>query len=299
MTGPAIPVGFIRGETIPEAWEKALVWVWENGADVRTEYDRKKDDGTYLDPPSKDATVMVEVADPFKEPRIHKNLPGGPQELEVYRQEVVEGIHDHWIDPENEKWTYTYHERLFAYSPTDDLGRSSAPRPFGPVDQVEYIVEKLSRTMHSRRAQAVTWMPTADPKTYDPPCLQRIWCRILRDADGTAVLNMNTHWRSRDLYKAWFMNVYALTDLQRLIAERISERTGERVVCGRYVDISDSLHIYGAYFGEFEPEYRKIKANPDYRERAWDSSHPAFAMMTEETRKKLAEDPDFMKRGGG
>ena len=30
------------------------------------------------------------------------------------RQEVVNGIHDHWIDPAAGKWTYTYHERLFA-----------------------------------------------------------------------------------------------------------------------------------------------------------------------------------------
>ena len=40
---------------------------------------------------------------------------------------------------------------------------------------------------------------------------------------GDLVFNMNTHWRSRDLYKAWFENVIALTTLMRKIAERISD----------------------------------------------------------------------------
>jgi thymidylate synthase len=103
---------------------------------------------------------------------------------------------------------------------------------------------------------------------------------------------MNTHWRSRDLYKAWFMNVYALTDLQRVISERISERIGKPVRVGRYVDISDSLHIYGSYFEEAAVEVEKMRQSA-FTERAWESGHPAFAMMTQEAREKLAEDPDF------
>ena len=64
------------------------------------------------------------------------------------------------------------------------------------------------------------------------------------------MLNLNTHWRSRDGYKAWFMNAFALTDLQRIVAEEISEKLGDEVSVGRYVDISDSFHIYGSYFDE-------------------------------------------------
>jgi thymidylate synthase len=297
-----LPVLSIVAKSLPEAWEKALLAVWDKGLEIKTQYDRPGD------PPSKDATVMVAVTSPFAEPRIHKNFPGGPEELEAYRQEVVDGIHDHWIDPAAGKWTYTYHQRLFAYSPVEDIRNPKAKKPFKAVNQVQYIIDALSKVTHTRRAQAITWMPTADPATDDPPCLQRIWCRLVADeADpsrrgraeaGGFILNMNTHWRSRDLYKAWFMNVYALTDLQRTIAERISKKIDKPVAVGRYVDISDSLHIYGSYFGDVRREVEKMRASP-FTERAWDSSHPAFMMMTTEAKDKLAKDPDWFAKAKG
>ena len=281
-----IPVIFITADCLPEAWEKAVLAVWDKGLEIRTQYDKP------TDAPSKDATVMVTIANPLAEPRIHKNFPGGPAELEAYRQEVVGGIHDHWIDPAAGKWTYTYHERLFSYCPVEDIRDADSPKPLREVDQIQYIIDCLSQAGHSRRAQAITWMPTADPQTDDPPCLQRIWCRLVAGEDGQLWLNMNTHWRSRDLYKAWFMNVYAFTDLQRIIAEGISEQTGKQVAVGRYVDISDSLHIYGSYFDDVAAEVEKMRQSP-FTERAWESTHPAFEMMTTETREKLAKDPDW------
>jgi thymidylate synthase len=141
-------------------------------------------------------------------------------------------------------------------------------------------------------------MPTADPATDDPPCLQRIWCRLVADNAGGYVLNMNTHWRSRDLYKAWFMNVYALTDLQRTIAGKISEKINKPVAVGRYVDISDSLHIYGSYFNDVVREIEKMR-NSSFTGRAWESTHPAFMMMTDDAREKLTKDPDWFAKARG
>jgi thymidylate synthase len=305
-----VPVISITAGCLPEAWEKAVLAVWDNGIEIKTQYDRPED------PPSKDATVMVTVANPFAEPRIHKNFPGGPEELEAYRQEVVDGIHDHWIDAAAGKWTYTYHERLFAYSPVEDIRNPNARKPFKKVNQIQYIIDALSKVTHTRRAQAITWMPTADPATDDPPCLQRIWCRLVSDPAsdsakatpdrspigcaeaGGYVLDMNTHWRSRDLYKAWFMNVYALTDLQRTIAKRISEKINKPVSVGRYVDISDSLHIYGSYFGDVSREVEKMRDGL-FSRRAWESTHPVFEMMTTEAREELAKDPDWFAKAKG
>jgi len=283
-----IPVLAVSGETIPEAWEKAVLAVYDEGVEIKTEYDKPGD------PPSLDATGIVVVENPFREPRIHKNFPGGPTDLEVYRQEVIEGIHDHWINPKEGKWTYTYHQRLRAYKAVEDLTNPDESG-FAPRDQIEWMCQKLSRSPISRRAQATTWIPHADPDTDDPPCLQRVWARILLNEEGEKVLNLNTHWRSRDLYRAWFMNVFAITDLQRLMAERISELAGEEIKVGRYVDISDSLHIYGSYRNEeLEAEIRKMRTSP-YTERAWDSS--ILELMFQETRENLARDPDYYAKG--
>ncbi len=285
-----IPVLSVAGENLPEAWEKAVLAVWDHGARVKTEYDKPED------PASHDATVMVEVRRPMGEPRIHKNFPGGPTELEVYRQEVVDGIHDHWINPAEGKWTYTYHQRLFAYRPLSDLREPASGPQFPPLNQIALMVQKLADVPYSRRAQAITWIPHCDPGTDDPPCLQRVWARLLHADDGWR-LNLNTHWRSRDLLKAWFMNVFALTDLQRKMAERLADMLGEPVACGRYVDVCDSLHIYGSYIDEgLRAEVEKMRASP-YTERAWNSD--MLEPMFDEARSKLAEDPDHYAKGRG
>ncbi|MHC4646806.1 MAG: thymidylate synthase [Planctomycetota bacterium] len=292
MSTGLIPVITVAADCLPQAWEKAVLAVWDKGLEVKTQYDKPKD------MPSKDATVIVTITDPFAEPRIHKNFPGGPAELEAYRQEVIYGIHDNWIDPAGGKWTYTYHQRLFAYCPVTHINEADSIGPFETVDQIQYIIDCLSQAGHSRRAQATTWIPAADSKTEHPPCLQRIWCRLVPDEAGQLSLNMNTHWRSRDLYRAWFMNVYALTDLQRIIACKISEKTDRPVTVGRYVDISDSLHLYGSYLDEIAAEVGKMRKSP-FAERAWETTHPAFEMMTQEAREKLARDPDWYARARG
>lgn len=246
-----IPVIKVEGRTLPEAWEKAVMATWEDGLSIMTEYDKPGD------PMSKDCTMIMVVDEPMKEPRIHRAFPGGLEDLEVYRQEVVDGIHDHWIKPEEGKWTYTYHQRMTAY-PIEGVA----------IDQIRYIIDKLSRTPYSRRAQGITWNPKTDPVTDDPPCLQRIWCRLVRLGEAHYALNMNTHWRSRDAFKASFMNIFALTDLQRVMAEKISEGLGARVSVGRYVDISDSFHIYGSYHEEFK-KFQKMVSARSFEERTW------------------------------
>ena len=266
-----IPVLKVDEDTIPRAYESAIKEVWEKGVSIRTEYDRPKD------PPSKDATVIITVLNPFGQPRFHRSFADGLGGLAEYVMEVVHGAHDYWVKPVEEilkgqesadtRWTYTYHGRLFEYRIEDKV-----------VNQVGYMVDKLCETGHTRRAQAITWNPKLDPATDDPPCLQRIWGRLAEDGQGGYIFNLNSHWRSRDLFKAWFENVIALTTLMRKIAEAVAGKTGKRVKLGRYVDISDSLHIYGSYFREIEgdPEkgiksfFEKLESR-SFEERTWDS----------------------------
>ncbi len=235
-----LPVVQVTAKTLPEAWEKAVLQAWEQGARIATQYDK------LTDPPSRDAIVVIAITDPMSEPRIHRAFPGGIVELEAYRQEVVDGIHDHWVDPAAGKWEYTYHERLAAYS---------VPGLDEPVDQIEYVINALAEAPHTRRAQAITWKPWEDAGIHDPSCLQRMWFRVFDDE-----LALNVHMRSNDAFKAAFMNMYAFTDLQRLVAEEVSKRLGRTIKVGQYTHIADSFHIYGAYFEEFEGFLKTIEA---------------------------------------
>ena len=110
-----LPVILVEKDTLPEAWEESVIRTWQEGSSIKTEYDKASD------PPSRDCTMIMVVRQPFKEPRIHRAFPGGLGDLEVYRQEVVDGIHDSWIAPEEGKWTYTYHQRLFSYAAEGEI----------------------------------------------------------------------------------------------------------------------------------------------------------------------------------
>ncbi len=237
---------YVEGKTIAEVWEKSVMLLWEKGVSAPTEYDQPQD------PQSRDATMVMVVHEPFSEPRIHLGFPGGIEDLEKYKHEVVFGVHDHWIKPEEGKWTYTYHQRLFSYPAQDKT-----------INQIEYIIEKLSQTFYSRRAQAITWVPSYDPQTDDPPCLQRIWCRLFVE-NGKTYLRMNTHWRSRDAYRAAYMNLFGLTELQKFIADEISKKTGKEILVGPYVDITDSYHIYGCNFDDFKNRFLKIMSEREF-----------------------------------
>lgn len=221
----------ICGDTLPEVWEAAVIETWKGGSEFKTQYDKEGD------PSSKDCLAMLVIQNPMQEFRIHKAIPAGLDDLEIYRQEVLYGVHDNWIDPEHGAWQYSYHERLFNY--TNASGDS--------IDQINQIIEKLSEVSYTRRAQAITWNPFKDNFCNEAACLQRIMCRIEDDK-----LQMNISMRSNDAFKASFMNMYAFTELQKYIANQISIKTGKEIGVGRYTHMADSFHIYGSYFGEFE-----------------------------------------------
>jgi thymidylate synthase len=237
-----IPVLMAEGDCIARAWENALVLLYNSGCDIKTQYDKPDD------PPSKDATMIVTIHDPLAEPMIHRDFPGGFEELEEYAMEVCEGIKDHCVrdlnDPSDTRWEYTYHQRLFGYT---------APT-LAPVDQIEHICRQLADTPYTRRAQAITWKVWEDNSCYDPACLQSIWCRIIHDG-GRPVLNMNVRFRSNDAYKAAFMNMFALTRLQARIAARVGELAGQTIGLGRYCHVADSFHIYGSNQAEFKARF--------------------------------------------
>jgi thymidylate synthase len=255
MTG--IPILSARGTGIAQAWENALVELHRGGCRMQTQYDKPGD------PPSIDATMLVTIEDPLAEPMIHKDFPGGLEDLQEYVMEVLDGIKNHLVrdrdDPTDTRWEYTYNERLFAFR---------VPGIAAPFDQIETMARKLAEAPHTRRAQAVTWKVWEDNDCYDPACLQSIWCRLSEDA-GSLVLNTNVRFRSNDAYKAAFMNMFALVQLQQRLAERITALAGRSVRVGRYLHLADSFHLYGAYFREFSERFLPNLERRSFAERVF------------------------------
>ena len=279
----SIPVLKVEGNTIPEAWEKSLIELYTFGTNLKTQYDKEGD------PPSKDCTMIIVVRYPLDEPMIHRAFPGGLEDLEEYRQEVVDGIKDHWIrdhnDPNDQRWDYTYHERLTNYRA--NIVEKDGKMMVGGHDQLETVIEQLAECPYTRRAQAVTWKVWCDPDQHDPPCLQRLWFRIMETKDDRLVLNMNTYFRSRDAYDAAFMNIFAFVHLMKNIAERVSEVIGKEVKVGRYTDISDSYHIYGSRIQNFKDSFLKRYRDFTFEDRTWTTelAQPIF----DEAKPKIIE----------
>jgi len=148
----------IIDETLPMAWEKAVMACWEQGERFPTQYDKPND------PHSRDVVAMIHVRRPLAEPRIHRAFPGGLADLEKYRAEVLYGVHDHWIDPAAGKWEYTYHQRLFEYDVPAGNGQKVR------FNQIDRCVEMLRECGYTRRAQAVTWKVWEDMGIADPAC---------------------------------------------------------------------------------------------------------------------------------
>lgn len=255
----SIPVLFVEGANLPEAWEKSLISLNEKGCSIKTEYDKPED------PPSKDCSMTIVVEDPLAEPMIHMDMPGGLEELQEYVLEVTEGIKDHLIrndgDPSDTRWEYTYHQRLFDYQVPWGEGM-----PFS-YNQISIMTHKLADTPHTRRAQAITWKVWEDNSCYDPACLQSIWARLIKGDDGIWYLNGNVRFRSNDAYKAAFMNMYAMVQLLKKMAENIATITGYTVKLGRYVHQADSYHLYGSYFRDFEDRFIKMLSNRTFEGR--------------------------------
>lgn len=241
-----IPVLHVSDKSLAGAYEKALLSLYRNGLPMRTQYDRADD------PPSIDCTMNITIEDPWSDPMIHKAFPGGIDDLREYVMEL-QGVKDHWMksmnDPEDTRWEYTYHWRLHDYGTWKERavgkGKQETVGPFR-INQIDAVIDKLSKQPFTRQAQMITWMPNIDLTCYDPPCLQSLLYRIVEDDEGIWYLNCNARFRSNDAWGANFMNMFGINLFNReIIAQGIAERVVKRVELGRLNWHADSYHIYG------------------------------------------------------
>ncbi len=123
---------FISKKTVRDAWLSAVAQVLYNGDDIRTEYDKKED------LPSKDATVLIEIENPMSNPisrkdKVMKINSKYGNSFEVYGcmadtyligsiqsgyiEEIMEGVNDHYLWDSDTSFPYSYHDRIFNYTP--------------------------------------------------------------------------------------------------------------------------------------------------------------------------------------
>ena len=58
-----LPAFHVEANSIPEAYYGALRAVHFGGRTLRTQYDRRNSDGSFIDPPGKDARVSIYIRD--------------------------------------------------------------------------------------------------------------------------------------------------------------------------------------------------------------------------------------------
>ncbi len=239
-----IPVISVEGLSLAQAYEQALVGLYEKGTRFRTQYDKPED------PLSLDCTMNITILEPESDPVIHMAFPGGIEDLKEYVLEL-KGFKDHWVKNMNDnadtRWEYTYHGRLEKYGIWKELmDGSSVEKGHFKINQIERVIDKLSEQPFTRQAQMITWMPNMDTDCYDPPCLQSLWYRILEDENGTYWLNCNVRFRSNDAWGASFMNMFGFIQFNReIIAKGIADKTHKNVKLARMNWHADSYHIYG------------------------------------------------------
>lgn len=265
-----IPVLYVRGSSIAEAWENSIEELYKNGIRIKTQYDKPED------PPSIDSTMIITIDNPLSEPMIHKEMPCGLEDLKEYTMEVCDGIKDHLVrdqkDPNDKRWQYTYHQRMFSYNyigidtvSGGNDGRSDVPEQ-RTINQIDLMCKKIAECPYTRRAQAVTWKVWEDNECDDPACWQSLWGRCIED-NGELWLNTNIRFRSNDAFKAAQLNMFAIIQLIKIMAERISVLSGKKVNVGRYVHMADSYHLYGSYFKEFDARWKKGMLERTFGER--------------------------------
>jgi len=249
---PYAPI-IIEADTLAEAWEKAVIAVMKQG------HDRHVDALDYMTN-EKDSPVFLMVKNPLKEPRIHPKAPVIESQKADYTRDVIFGN----PDPNKENaFDYTYHARFRCYPDCElradwpnivkdeDIEKTIQKLTDGkcickPMDQLQVAIDTLKKDPTRRSIVMVSWIPSRDSIKFGPkreksgsPCIVYIQPQIVEGK-----LHLFVVMKTNDLYNAWPLNAYAMTELQKYMAEQIG------VEVGTYNHFSVSMNIYQDMFEE-------------------------------------------------
>jgi thymidylate synthase len=214
---PSESAGYmVRGRTIAQAWLLLVDLVMKFGAVKETEYPQKqKEILNTLAVIDEDDTSIYDCYD-FTDEQLKKYLP---TILSAEKPATV---------------SYTYGERLFRHE--DEL----------KSNQMQMAIEHLKKAPHTRRAVAFTWR-VGDAKEEHPPCFTQVSWNIQNN-----ILYQTVVFRSHDIFGAWPMNLLALKELQKKVADEVGAAAGP-ITC-----LSVSAHIYENKWAEAEKILKKF-----------------------------------------
>lgn len=239
------------GKTLPEAYHKALQWLYCSGYETECpDYNQKQ----------LECSMTIHVESPLSEPMISKLFIGGFEEIEQYRQEMLDGIMDFLI---GHGWDYTYHSRI--------------------AEQLPFIYKELKRNPDSRRAVIDVRDWRHDIHSIAPACLQHIQY-FIRDNK----LHCKVLMRSNDAPEATFMNMFAFIMLQKRIADNLGYEIGS------YTHRANSFHCYEKDFQMLENYVRKINTNSI--ENLTYEYEGYFKELMEDSQEKIKQKVENLKR---
>lgn len=220
----------MRGDLIAVVWVKLLDFILKFGQYDKTQYTvEQKEIIDIVSVISKEDPDNIDFPEwfPFK----REELEGSKKE------DLIKQLSLNFGDFVGEQPHKGYYAQMLTANSLPDLSYTYGQRllKFEGINQIDDIITKLNEAKYSRRAVAVLWNPIIDSKSENPPCLNLIQFRIVKDQ-----LLMTVYFRSHDIYGAWPKNAFALRKLQNLVAEELKD-----ISLGELIIISHSAHIYG------------------------------------------------------
>ena len=252
----------IDKQTIGEAHDAVMREILIDGIyqSIEVEPGKWMDTWEYPDP------ITTIIRKPFMPPFSSEALPYGPGFIERYMNDMVT------VTPTTEDgFSYTYPRRLFDYPIKKNIGHYDVGGNDRYIDagngdglgfdQIQSLVNKLVNNLESRRAIAITWVPTIDAGSVEPPCLQFVHFMLRENEslyneqfpgiekfediiDFKYCLSLRAAFRSHDMLLGAGPNWVALAGLQRYVAGMLNNQLGQPVALDKLVTFSSNAHIY-------------------------------------------------------
>jgi len=202
---------------------------------------------------TKDANLIIVLDEEAVEDIVDMVIPEafeqGLQAIAEYGKEYTyHFVKRNWTLPEKYKFQYNYFDRFINYAlpvvfvsqgnllelniPEKYFCRNKEGGLTGGFDQISWLHDAIRKDGISRRHQIITWMPGIDCFDSNPPCLQRIWIRVLvpkseyHKYPGCVPVEIGIMYRSWDIGRAICSNLFGIISmLYRYVLGNQTEET--------------------------------------------------------------------------